>query len=61
MAVEDSTNGLRSARGGRDDDDRDSQPPFPPAAAALNQAAVVIESLQRLRPELPDRLRLARS
>lgn len=34
---------------------------FPPAAAALNQAPVVIESLQRLRPELPDRLRLARS
>jgi HAD superfamily hydrolase (TIGR01509 family) len=55
-AVEDSSNGLRSAAAAGMTVVAVPNREFPPAGDALGQAAVVIDSLDRLRPELLERL-----
>jgi len=62
VAVEDSTNGLRSAESaGMTTIAIPQPPPFPPAEAELRRATMVIDSLEQLRPELLDGLTVARS
>jgi HAD superfamily hydrolase (TIGR01509 family) len=61
VAVEDSTNGLRSAEAAEMTTIAIPNRHFPPAEEALGQAALVIDSLEQLRPALLDRLTLARS
>ena len=52
MAVEDSTNGIRSAHAARMRVIAVPRPDFPPSAEALQLADAVIESLGKLEPAL---------
>jgi hypothetical protein len=59
--VEDSTNGLRSAEAAEMTTIAIPNRRFPPAEKALEQATLVIDSIEQLRPERLDRLTLAQS
>jgi HAD superfamily hydrolase (TIGR01509 family) len=61
VAVEDSTNGLRSAEAAEMTTIAIPNRRFPPAEDALEPAALVIDSIKQLRAELLDGLPLARS